>query len=366
MSYTLEGHNQFPSKIIYLDSRDASSYLATNNQGFNMNSYFQYQLQEKIIVPDNMNCLISLNGATIPYSFYNIREGVNDKIDFSITENGTLNTSFATLQIPAGNYSAISLGNYLESVFPDQVFTGFNAPLGYDFTFGCDYQPDSQKYEISIAGAGPDVAKTLVLQLLFNTGVSADSHARIELGFRSRDVIITPSTAVVDRTSDNVIDINGSIHGVYIRTNLVSSGTLDSQNGTFSNILARIPIKVQSGGIIFSEPQNNTHKSLVDLNVVDILTIRLTDERNRILDLNGLHFQLGIQIDFLKKEKPIIDITAEERRISESYGVRSDTSATARIQQAQIIQQQQEQLARYKERNKVGRPRKVGRPKINA
>tara|TARA_R110002012_G_scaffold24851_1_gene82591 strand:- start:3659 stop:4759 length:1101 start_codon:yes stop_codon:yes gene_type:complete len=364
MSYSLEGHNEFPSKIIYLDSRDASSYLATNNEGFNMNSYFQYQLQEKVIVPDNMNCLISLNGATIPYSFYNIRQGVNDRIDFSITENGTTNTSSASLTIPAGNYSAISLGNYLETAFPDQVFTGFNAPNGYDFTFGCDYQPDSQKYQVSVAGAGADAGKTLVLQLLFNTGTNADTHARIELGFRKRDVIITPATAVADRTSDNVIDINGSIHGIYIRTNLVSSGTLDSQNGTFSNILARIPIKVQSGGIIFSEPQNNTHKSLVDLSVIDILTIRLTDERNRILDLNGLHFQLGIQIDFLKKEKPIQDITAEERRISEQYGVRSDSGSGRVMEQSRIIQEQQQELERYKKRNKVGRPRNVGRPKI--
>ena len=96
MSYSLEGHNEFPSKIIYLDSRDASSYLSTNSAGQNMNSYFQYDLQEKIRVPDNMNCLISLNGATIPYSFYNIRENVNDKIDFTITESGTTNTASAT------------------------------------------------------------------------------------------------------------------------------------------------------------------------------------------------------------------------------------------------------------------------------
>ena len=181
-------------------------------------------------------------------------------------------------------------------------------------------------------------------------------------------LIITPATAVADRTSDNVIDINGSIHGVYIRTNLVSSGTLDSQNGTFSNILARIPIKVQSGGIIFSEPSNNIHKALVDLSVIGTLTIRLTDERNRILDLNGLHFQLGIQIDFIHKIEPKRDINAEERRIAENYGVRSDSSSGRVIQQSQIIAQQQQELEGYKKRNKVGRPRRVGRPnktKIN-
>ena len=359
MSYNLEGYEEYASKIIYLDSRDASTYLATKSNGDCMNSYFQYQLEEQIIVPDNMNVLISLSGATIPYSFYNIREGVNDKIDFEIVESGTTNVGSATLTIPAGNYSAISLGNFLEDKMSDQVFTGTT----YSFTFGCDYQPDSQKYLLSIAGSGIDASKVLFLTLKFGSGSNAETHARIELGFKARDVIISPTTQEVDRLSDNVIDINGSIHGVYIRTNLVSKGTLDSQNGTFSNILARIPIKVQSGGIIFSEPANNTHKCLVDLNNIGILTIRLTDERNRILDLNGLHFQLGIQVDFIKKTITPKPPTKEERRVAETYGVRSDTSSSRVIQQAQLIQQQQQELIRYKSRNKVGRPRKVGRPK---
>jgi hypothetical protein len=365
MSYSLEGHNEFPSKIIYLDSRDASIYLATNSTGDNLSSYFQYQLTEQIVIPEEMNCLISLNGATIPYSFYNIRDGVNDKIDFLVCENGTLNTGTATLKIPAGNYSAISLGNYLEDHIPNQVFTGTT----YSFNFTADYQPDSQKYQYNIAGTGVDVDKVLYIQLLFNTGENASSHARIELGFKERDVTIVAGSSAETRISDNVIDINGSIHGVYIRTNLVSTGTLDSQNGTFSNILARIPIKVQSGGIIFSEPSNNTHKSLVDLNHIGVLTIRLTDERNRILDLNGLHFQLGIQIDFIKKIEPIQLETQESRRVVEQskevneYNLVSDTSSGKVLEMSQIIRQQSAQLKRYKEKNKVGRPRNVGRPK---
>jgi len=365
MSYSLEGHNQFPSKIIYLDSRDASVYLSTNSNGDDLSSYFQYQLAEQIVIPDEMNCLISLNGATIPYSFYNIREGVNDKVDFIVCENGTLNTGSATLQIPAGNYSAISLGNYLEANIPNQVFTGTT----YSFNFTADYQSDSQKFQFNIAGTGVDAGKVLYIQLLFSSGENASSHARIELGFKERDVLIVAGSSADTRISDNVVDINGSIHGVYIRTNLVSTGTLDSQNGTFSNILARIPIKVQSGGIIFSEAQNNTHKSLVDLNHIGVLTIRLTDERNRILDLNGLHFQLGIQIDFIKKIEPIQLETKESRRVAEEskevneYKLVSDTSSGKVVEMSQIIRQQAEQLNRYKNRNKVGRPRNVGRPK---
>ena len=367
MSYNLSSYNAFPSKIIYLDSRDATTYLSTNVNGDNLTSYFQYQLQEQLEIPDNMNVLISLNGATIPYSFYNIRENVNDKVDFVIVESGTENTGTGTLTIPAGNYSAISLGNYVESAISDIVLTGTN----YQFSFTMNYQADSQKYEYAIAGTGADAGKVLAITLLFDSGANSDTHARIEFGFKPRDVIITPTTQLADRTSDNVIDINGSIHGVYIRTNLVSKGTLDSQNGTFSNILARIPIKVQSGGIIFAEAEHSNHKSLVDLNNIGVLTIRLTDERNRILDLNGLHFQVAIQVDFILKEgKSIKDLTAETRRESEfinpEYSVRpsdAPSKVIALTQQNQLLQQE---LLRYQNKYKVGRPRKVGRPtKIN-
>ena len=355
MSYSLETH-ALPSKIIYLDSRDASTYLSTNDEGFNMNSYFQYVLNEQIEVPSNMNCLVSLNGATIPYSFYNIRSGVNDRIDYSIIASGTTNTGTGTFTIPAGNYSAISLGNYVEENMPDVVLVGTN----YNFTMTMDYQPDSQKYRFTFAGAGGDAGLTLQFQFLFASGANSSTHARIELGFRTRDVLIIPTTSEADRTSDNVVDINGSIHGVYIRTNLVSSGTLDTQNGTFSNILARIPIKVQSGGIIFSEPSNNLHKNIVDVRSIGVLTIRLTDERNRILDLNGLHFQLGIQIDFVyKKQREQIQSREQQR---DTYNVVSDTTGTQRVNLAMENTALKEELIKYQTKYKVGRPRKVGRP----
>ena len=87
MSYQLQV-NAEPSKILYIDSRDATSYLSQrtfiddngNEITTNNTSYFQYQLTEKIEVPLNQRALISLNSATIPYSFYNIRNGINNKL----------------------------------------------------------------------------------------------------------------------------------------------------------------------------------------------------------------------------------------------------------------------------------------------
>lgn len=300
MSYVIP-NNSKSSIILYLDSRDATSYLATkletdldgNSREVNLNSYFQYVLTENIEVPLNQRALVSLQSATIPYSFYNIRAGVNDTLIYEISN---LNTGSSTngiiFTLKSGNYTAYSLANVIEAELNDNT-------IDKDFSFSMDYDSDKNKFLYSIVN-GTD---TDILQVDFFFANSIKS-CNIEMGFSPLNHKFKSDTDEALRFSQNVIDINGSIHGVYIRSNLVSKGTLDSQNGTLSNILARLPINVQSGGIIFGD--HNHHKSIVDLKYINTITIRLTDERNRILDLNGLHFQVAIQIDFLYSKKPIL------------------------------------------------------------
>ena len=118
MSYILESNTR-SSKILYIDSRDADTYLATKfnnlNQSVDLTSYFQYILKENIEVPLNQRALISLNGATIPYSFYNIREGVNDVLSAQVQNLSAVPISSITqdFTIPAGNYSVYSLANVI-------------------------------------------------------------------------------------------------------------------------------------------------------------------------------------------------------------------------------------------------------------
>ena len=301
MSYIIP-ENTKSSIVLYLDSRDASSYLAqkTENAGTNyeytadLTSYFQYVLKENIEVPLNQRALVSLNSATIPYSFYNIRSGVNDVLIYKLVNDTTgFTEGDQTFTIPAGNYSAFSLADIIITEINDNQNAG-----NLQYTFSMNYDSDKNKFIFNIVN---DLnANTLSVEFKFFDNILS---INTEMGFRPFDFKFTSLTEEAGRTSENVIDINGSIHGVYIRTNLVSQGTLDSQNGTLSNILSRIPIDVQSGGIIFSGQSN--HKSIVDLRYINAITIRLTDERNRILDLNGLHFQLSIAISFLHAKKPI-------------------------------------------------------------
>ena len=300
MSYQLQS-NAMPSKILYVDSRDASVYLGNNT------SYFQYELREKIEVPLNQRALISLNSATIPYSFYNLRDGINNKLKIQL-ENVTLTTTTDyELIIDSGNYDVYSLSTFIENYINNNIFT-----VPTNIIMVIDYNNDKLKFVYNLSKRDDSLPNdNYILKFRFDDSVITQTP-HIEMGFKQNVLINLPITntsggfsSTYQLISTNVVDVNGSIHGVYVRTNLVSNGTLDTQSGTFSNILSRIPINVNSGGIIFSTPNNATHRSIVDLRTIDILTIRLTDERNRILDLNGLDFQIAISIDFLYAERKL-------------------------------------------------------------
>tara|TARA_R110000765_G_scaffold186141_1_gene291797 strand:+ start:432 stop:1562 length:1131 start_codon:yes stop_codon:yes gene_type:complete len=317
MSYQLQP-NAMSSKILYIDSRDAEIYLQQKNQEMpngvtetvDLTSYFQYTIAEKIEVPTNQRALISLNSATIPYSFYNIRTGINDKIQIKATNLTGGSNSSAPLTFSAGNYTAYSFASVIET-FINSASIQFDGG-GITFDFEMNFDTDKQKFQYILKKKDTTPASAnnnIKLEFLF-ADETAQETPHIEMGFRPDiDVAMEiPASLAGEAAEDilfstNVVDMNGSIHGVYIRTNLVSNGTLDTQSGTFSNILARIPIDVNSGGILFATPNNATHKSIVDLRSIDTLTIRLSDERNRVLDLNGLHFQVAIAIDFVYGEK---------------------------------------------------------------
>ena len=111
MSYTLSSGN-LASKILYINSEDASQYLATklNSDGTTstLNCYFNYTIKENIEVPANQRAIISLNSATIPYSFYNIRTDVNDTtglnwspnwLSYSPTNNGLNGTAIVWITL---------------------------------------------------------------------------------------------------------------------------------------------------------------------------------------------------------------------------------------------------------------------------
>ena len=56
---------------------------------------------------------------------------------------------------------------------------------------------------------------------------------------------------------------------------------------------------------------------MVDLKSIQSIGIKLTDDTNRALDLNGGHWQVSLQIDYVYRKEPIMELTRVSRRIME-------------------------------------------------
>lgn len=275
MSYILSAATP-PPLIIHLDSRFASQYLENDANGRPLSTNYIYVMREPVVVPEHMNLLISLHTATIPYSFYNVRTGVNDKVYY--TSAG----SDGDITLTHGNYSATGLITELK--------TKLEAEIGGGFSISTTYSRETIKFTYTVTGVASFIFK------FSNTTASAADL----LGFYDGED--TAMTIGVGTLSEKAIDLNDSIHGLYIRQNIATKGTLDNEQGTFSNILARLPISTNAGGIIFYSPSDNDHETMVSAPLIQTIGVKLTDDRNRAIDLNGLHWQMSFKISYIHKE----------------------------------------------------------------
>lgn len=318
MSYTLET-NTDSSKIIHLNSKDADKSFS------NTTSYCLFTLDTPIELDDNHAALISLNSAIVPYSMYNIRDNINRKIPY-VNEFG--GTGYVLLDI--GNYTISTLAAEIRDKLNNGPYVGVS--LAETYTVAFDRKTMKYKYSCTTA------------ECHFDFSLHADT-AHIELGYPSDG-----TSATIDNTpifSPNVPDVNGSVHSLFVRTNLTSKSSIDSHTKSFSTILGKIPINVNFGGVLFYNPRDNLHKVLLDIKQINQVVVRLTDEQNRLFDLNGLEFNLSIMIDVVNKTEKL---SIDKRRIKEDYLIEQE-----------LLKKEQDELKKSKETR--GRPRKVGRPK---
>tara|TARA_R110002124_G_scaffold17446_1_gene72882 strand:- start:5181 stop:6128 length:948 start_codon:yes stop_codon:yes gene_type:complete len=282
MGYTQHSNTE-SSKVIHINSEDAHKNLSTTTD-----TYFQFFMDNAIICPLNQRMLVSLHSAIIPYSFYNIRSGLNDIIPLIVGLAGS--EVYHNITIPEGNYTSGSLKSTIQALI---------RTVSLDNTFTVTYNRTTMKFKYSI---GADSTRDGYVAFDFS---HSPNTGHIELGFRKNEVSdrIFIATPLV---STNVVDVNGSIHGLYIRTNLTQQGSFDSHTKGFNTILGKIPINENFGSVLFFHPSDSNHKVLIQTTEIHTLTIRLTDEKNRLVDLNGLNFSFSIKIDFTfaKKEKP--------------------------------------------------------------
>jgi len=334
-------HAASSAKVLFIDSKDANAFHAGS-------SHFTYVFRDAITVNENEGVLISLLQASIPYSFYNIRPGVNDKIDIQYGAYSTTPTlTDALITMPPGNYTAISLANAFTKLLETELTLDPNNSFRSKVTM--DYDRNTQKFNFSIKRVNAlgvqEVSTGIVVVINLTHGAAKQSHFDVEIGFDSDTAssslyfgVDTSGTPVgkagsIDLSvenkelseiaafggilpSTNIADLNGSVHALYLRTNLPVISSMDSLTGGTSQIIAKIPIDTMPGGIIFHEPKNSIHKSLIHSKSIKYITIRLTDDRNRVIDTNGLHISVALMFEFvsLRQTKSTLDARSETRK----------------------------------------------------
>ena len=318
------------SRVIFLNSNDAQTIF--NNETSN----FMFTFEEPIVVPNHHSILLSLIGAEIPYSFYSFINGRNTRFDFVITAYGTqpayiggfMNPAQVGTLTPSGNWNAIELAQFIT----DTINTSAGA-----ICFSMVY--DSIALKFKMIALLPNFRITLAMRNGTASGPNGDDMNE-ELGWDLENIIGDPYCEQnpagpniygfgytnpppggtgfgVDSSvsgpfvlptylyADDVADLTNSIRSLFIRSNLSTSSIMDSFiGGGFSNLLARIPINADSGGIInLKAADGDIHKLLLKVKEFTSIHIRLTNQRNETLQLNGLNFDIALKLDFIENQR---------------------------------------------------------------
>jgi len=237
---------------IYLNSRYATETVGDNIA----NSIYYLPVIE---IPDGHHIYLSLQNATIPYSFYSITDFDNTFIFGLVGDPAT------TYYIEPGNYTITQLIGVIQ------------AAMGASYTITYS----------SIT------SKLLITHLTSNFIIYASTINHI-LGFSKT----TNTTSTVNLLyGRDCVNLN-QIRAINVEVNFPTYNVNVAQPYN-SNILATIPVYVAPFSIITFQNQNNFRTNLY-INKLDQIQIRLLDNEARLINMNGIQYQMTLQLDCVK------------------------------------------------------------------
>ena len=247
MSHYLNNNHYMSSVNLDLISNDAvHSYSDTHKL---------FILEEQIPLPEHTHFIVGVQSFVCPYTFYNIRTGVNDT--FTITTP----TDSRTVTIDAGTYSNNELVSFLNT-----QFTGIKTVLGLT-TLSMNLDQQTNKFYLSVLPAS-DVtisSPTCWKELGFynsSTGDSWTSATRCDFPY------------VYNMAGDT---------SLYIRLHNKNIRNINSKN--IHGILCNVPVQQMSGQFIFYNPTEIQYfKTSSNLNSIELSI--LDDQMNDLGTLN--------------------------------------------------------------------------------
>ena len=246
--------NYKQSICVFLNSQTANSYVNdyTSECMFVLPSFN---------IPKKCKVSVSCQTATIPYSFYNC-DDFNNKLDYSE------NLITYTVIIPQGNYNVLTLISALK------ILMGANFNIVYN-TLDNTYTFTNTLYEFQM--------------------ISSSNCFEI-LGLKNNTTYSSISKSLKSNISINLF----TIRNIYVSSNNFMLNNVNSSTPNNSSILCSIPISTSQGSIISYSNIYNVTNEVHNTSNLTLLHIKLTDQDGDILDLNGCHFSLTLQLDISK------------------------------------------------------------------
>jgi len=256
------------TQIIHIRSKDADQLTP------NFNTNFVVNMKTALSTTTNQEVHVSLMSVEIPYSFYNISNDLENN-SLKYTYNGVL-------------YN-LSFGNRDYDIF--QLIDYFNNSNNHISTvFTTTY--DTQENKISMLNKS---GATIVINW-------TQSNINKELGYlvdEADETVLNGFTSV----SRFVINL-ATIHSILIKCpNVGSSNVISTRSGN-STILQKVSVDVNSFGIIYLNNQDYRQVTISQASVIDQLVFTITDQNNRMLQLNNVNFEFSILFEVFPKYNP--------------------------------------------------------------
>jgi hypothetical protein len=238
---------------VYLNSRYATQYIDDNIA----NAVYYLPVIE---IPDGHHIYLSLQNASIPYSFYSITS-VDNTFRWGLVGLEPMNTYY----VQPGNYNITQLIDVIQTAM----------------------------------GSSYNVSYSVITSKILITHTSSDfiiyaSTINHVLGFSK--TTNTTSTANILYGRD-CVNLN-QIRALNIEVNFPTYNVNVAQPYN-SNILATIPVYVAPFSIITYQNPNNYRTNLY-VNKLDQIQIRIIDNNGLLVDMNGVNYQMTLQLDCVK------------------------------------------------------------------
>ena len=230
---------------IYLNSK----YADTSNNG---NYKFQLNTLE---VQEGYYIYLSVQNVSIPYSFYNINES-NNMLEY------ILDGSLYTIYIPVSNYNINQFIEYLSS-----VMNGFTIVYS------------SRTNKITF------------IHNTFNFSFLASSTCYKIIGMKEKLNYTSDGFTLESDKCVNMMTVNS----IFVLSNLMTYNIASSLPNS-QNILCQVLVNNSPNSIIQYSNTNHFRTNLF-INRLSNINLKLVDEYNNTINLNGLNFIVTLQLD---------------------------------------------------------------------